>query len=211
MEMSEFFKVGVLASGAGTNLQAIIDRTNGRKVRVVAVGSDRSEAMALERARHASIPTASFSKADFADREQRDVAIAKWLKENDVQLVVLAGYMQIVTKAFLDYFPNAVINIHPALLPAFPGMYAVHQAVEYGVKIYGITIHFVDEGVDTGPIILQRAVEIPDLQTPDQVHDRLQVVEHELLPQVIDLISTGAISIDPKNPRRVLVKNPERL
>jgi phosphoribosylglycinamide formyltransferase 1 len=123
-----------------------------------------------------------------------------------VQLVVLAGYMQLLTPAFLGRFPHAVINVHPALLPAFPGLDAVGQALAHGVKVFGVTVHFVDEGVDTGPIVLQRALELPHARTADDVLDKLHAVEHELLPEAIRLIARGAVRIDPADPRRVLLE-----
>ena len=153
-------RIGVLASGEGTNLQAILDRVHGRDgVEVVAAGSDKPHARALERARAAGVPARAF---DQSDRRERDAAIADWLEESGVELVVLAGYMQLLGADFLARFPQRVINVHPALLPAFPGIGAVEQAVAHGVKVFGVTVHFVDEGVDTGPIIAQRALELPD-------------------------------------------------
>ena len=118
---------------------------------------------------------------------------------------MLAGYMQLLSASFLARFPNRVINVHPALLPAFPGLNAVQQALAYGVKVFGVTVHFVDDGVDTGPVILQRAIELPEARHPEQVLDRLQPIEHELLPEAVRLIARGAVSLDPTNQRRVLV------
>ena len=155
--------VGVLASGAGTNLQALIDQVHGRAgIEIVAVASDKAQARASERARAAGIPEGAFSIDAFPDRSARDDAIARWLVEQGVELVVLAGYMQLLSPSFLSRFPSRVINVHPALLPAFPGLNAVQQAVDYGVKVFGVTVHFVDEDVDSGPVILQRAIELPD-------------------------------------------------
>ena len=158
-------KVGVLASGAGTNLQAILDRVHGREgVEVVAVGSDKPDAQALERARRARASTTRGlpARGRSRDRAARDGAMAAWLVERGVELVVLAGYMQLLSADFLGRFPQRVINVHPALLPAFPGIGAIEQALAYGVKVFGVTVHFVDEGVDTGPIILQRALDLPE-------------------------------------------------
>ena len=141
-------RVGVLASGAGTNLQAILDRVHGREgVEVVAVGTDQPGAPALERAARAGVATAEFPLA--GDRAARDGAMADWLESHGVELVVLAGYMALLTPGFLSRFPGRVINVHPALLPAFPGLRAIEQALDYGVKVFGVTVHFVDEGVDT--------------------------------------------------------------
>lgn len=198
--------LGVLASGAGTNLQAILDTVHGRDgIALTAVASDNPEAPALDRARSADIPTRVFPATEFADRDTRDAAMASWLTENGVELVVLAGYMQLLGPAFLDRFPQRAINVHPALLPAFPGLDAIGQALDYGVKVFGVTVHFVDEGVDSGPVILQRAVELPEAIGRDEVHDRLRPLEHELLPEAIRLIARGAVSLDPANPRRVRI------
>ena len=199
-------RVGVLASGTGTNLEALLRRVHGTDdVRIVAVGSDRPGAPALERAREAGVPVAVFPRAEHPDRDARDAAIATWLQERNVGLVVLAGYMQLLSPAFLSRFPAAVINVHPALLPAFPGLEAVRQALDYGVRVFGVTVHFVDEGVDTGAVILQRAVELPDARSPDEVLERLHELEHELLPEAVRLFAAGALSFDPGNPRRVRI------
>ena len=199
-------RVGVLASGAGTNLQALLDQVHGRGgISVVAVGSDKPESHALARAEAAGVTTRVFSSGAFPDRGQRDAAMADWLAQRDVELVVLAGYLQLLSPDFLARFRGRVINVHPALLPAFPGLHAVQQALDYGVKVFGVTVHFVDEGVDTGPVILQRAIELFDVRSPAEVMERLQPIEHELLPQAVRLIAAGAVRIDPGNPRRVLV------
>lgn len=200
-------KVAVLASGTGTNLQALIDQVHGREgIHIVAVGSDKPDALALERARVAGIETAVFAAGDFGnDRARRDGAMADWLRARGVQLVVLAGYMQILGPAFLDRFPDAVINLHPALLPAFPGMDAVSQALSYGVKVFGVTVHFVDEGVDSGPVIMQRSVELPDARELDDVLPHIHAIEHQILPEVVRLFGRGAVRIASTHPRRVLV------
>ncbi len=200
-------RVAVLASGAGTNLQALLDRAYGRDgVEIVAVASDKPGARALERARAAGVATEVFPIEDHPDRPARDRAIGDWLKSRGVELVVLAGYMQLLAPAFLGRFPQRVVNVHPALLPAFPGLNAVEQALDYGVKVFGVTVHFVDEGVDTGPVILQRAIELPDARAPSDVLEALHAVEHELLPEAVRLIARGAVRLDPANPRRVLVE-----
>ena len=199
-------KVGVLASGAGTNLQAILDRVHGRGgVEVVGVGSDKPDAQALGRAETAGVKTAVFERRAFGDRAARDLAMARWLQSRGVELVVLAGYMQLLEPAFMSRFAGQVINVHPALLPAFPGIRAVEQALEYGVKVFGVTVHFVDEGVDTGPIILQRAVELPLATEPEEVREALRPIEHELLTGAVRLIASGTVRPDPSHPRRVLV------
>jgi phosphoribosylglycinamide formyltransferase-1 len=198
--------VGVLASGNGSNLQALIDRAHGREgVALRAVASDKPRARALERARAAGIEAEVFPRDGFADREARDAALAAWLREREVELVVLAGYMQLVSEEFLATFPDRVINVHPALLPAFPGLGAVAQALEYGVKVFGATVHFVDGGVDTGPVILQRAIELPDATDAEAVLERLHPIEHELLVDAVLLIARGAVSVDSANPRRVAI------
>ena len=200
-------RLGVLASGAGTNLQAILDSLHGREgIEVAAVASDRPDAPALERARAAGVPTAAFESARHPDRAARDLAMADWLAGEGVELVVLAGYMQLLTPGFLARFPQRVINVHPALLPAFPGLDPIEEALAYGVKVFGVTVHYVDEGVDSGPVILQRAVELPGATDAAEVLAALRPLEHELLPQAIRLIARGAVTFDPENPRRVVVR-----
>jgi phosphoribosylglycinamide formyltransferase 1 len=200
-------KVAVLASGEGTNLQALLDSVDEEEsVEIVAVGSDKQHARALERARSAGVDAASFPLELHEGREARDRAIGDWLEEHGVELVVLAGYMQLLSTSFLARFPDRVINVHPALLPAFPGLNAVDQALRYGVKVFGVTVHFVDDGVDTGPVILQRAVELPDARSAAEVLERLHPIEHELLPHAVALIARGAVKIDPADRRRVVVE-----
>jgi phosphoribosylglycinamide formyltransferase-1 len=170
--------IGVLVSGNGTNLQALIDA----ELPVVAVASNTREARALERARAAGIPTAVFSLDCHADRIERDVVMATWLEEHEVELVVLAGYMHLLTKPFLDRFPARIVNVHPSLLPRFPGAHAIDEAVAAGVGETGVTVHLVDEGVDTGPILAQEAVPVAPAGT---LEPRLHAVEHRLLPSVV--------------------------
>jgi phosphoribosylglycinamide formyltransferase-1 len=199
-------RVAVLASGVGTNLQALLDTVHGRDgIEVVAVASDRPAAMALERARSAGVEAQAFPAEAFDDRVVRDQAMGDWLAARDVELVVLAGYMQLLTGEFLGRFEGRVINVHPALLPAFPGIHAVEQALEYGVKVFGVTVHFVDEGIDSGPIILQQAVELPEAVDAAEVRDALRPIEHELLTGAVRLIASGTVRPDPSHPRRVLV------
>ncbi len=199
--------VAVLASGAGTNLQALIDSVHGRdEVSLVAVASDQPQAPALDRARAAGLPVQTFTlERFFGDREARDAAIRDWLLDLGAELVVLAGYMQLLDGSFLASFPDRVINVHPSLLPAFPGLNAVEQAIEYGVKLFGVTVHFVDGGVDTGPVLLQRAIELPGARDPGEVLEHLQPIEHQLLPEAVRLIARGAVSFDPVHRRRVLI------
>lgn len=199
-------KVGVLASGAGTNLQAILDHVHGREgVEVVAVGSDKADAAALDRAAAAGVPSAVFPLDAHPDRTHRDTAMAAFLESHGVDLVVLAGYMALLTPAFLARFPQRVINVHPALLPAFPGVRAIEQALDYGVKVFGVTVHFVDDGVDTGPVIAQRAVELPDATGVGEVREALRPLEHALLCDAVVQIARGAVRFDPARPRRVTV------
>jgi len=180
------FRIAVLASGAGTNLQAILDTVHGRGgVEIVGVASDRPAAPALERARSAGIETAVFARDDHPDREARDAAIGDWLEAREVDLVVLAGYMQLLSASFVQRFRDRVINVHPALLPSFPGLDAVGQALAAGVEVTGVTVHFVDEGVDSGPVFLQREVAVPPGRDRGALEARLHEVEHELLPEAI--------------------------
>jgi phosphoribosylglycinamide formyltransferase 1 len=189
-------RIGVLASGEGTNLQAILDRLHGRAgVTVAAVASDKSRARALARARAAGVPARAFEQAD---RSARDAAIADWLEESGVELVVLAGYMRLLDPAFLARFPQRVINVHPALLPAFPGIRAVERAVAHGVKVFGVTVHLVDEGIDTGPIIAQRAIELPRPHDPEAVREALRPVEHDLLCEVV--LEIAGCKVRPDDP-----------
>jgi phosphoribosylglycinamide formyltransferase-1 len=198
-------RVGVLASGAGTNLQALLDTIHGREAEVVAVASDKPGARALERAAVAGVPTRTFPRTAYPDREARDAAMADWLAEAGVELVVLAGYMQLLGAGFLARFPDRVVNVHPSLLPAFPGLDPIADAVAYGVKVFGVTVHLVDGGVDTGPILLQRAIEVIEPLERDAVHDRLRPLEHALLPEAVRLIARGAVRRDPANARRLRV------
>lgn len=200
--------VGVLASGEGSNLQVLLDTVHGSGgIVVTAVASDQPGARALERAAAAGVPRGVFARDAYPDREARDRAIAAWLGEQGVDLVVLAGYMAILTPPFISAFAGRIINVHPALLPAFPGIRAIEQGIAYGVKVFGVTVHFVDEGVDTGPVILQGAVEPPPDALTDAAAVRalLQPVEHRLLPEAVRLIAAGAVRPDPDHPRRVLV------
>jgi len=200
------FRVGVLVSGRGTNLQALIDRVHRREgIEIVAVASNRADAQALERARRAGIETAVFSASSYADRAARDRALGDWLAQRAVDLVVLAGFMEILSAEFVDRFRWRIVNVHPALLPAFPGTRAIEQALEYGVKVTGVTVHFVDEGVDTGPIILQEAVPVPYSRDVSELEERIHAVEHRLLPEAVRLIARGAVRPDERSPRIVHV------
>ena len=200
-------RIAVLASGTGTNLQAILDRLHGREgIEVVAVASDKPEAMALERAREAGVETGVFAGDDYEDRAARDAAMGDWLSAREVELIVLAGYMQLLSPGFVQRFRHRVINVHPALLPSFPGLDAIEQALEHGVRVTGVTVHFVDEGVDSGPIILQRAVPIPESRNQDELEEEIHRTEHELLPEAIRLIASGRVRVDPSNPDLVSIE-----
>ena len=167
------------------------------------MASSTPAAGALERARAAGVPSAVFARSEHNDRAARDEALADWLAERGARLVVLAGYMELLGEAFLERFPGAVINVHPSLLPAFPGIGAIEQALEYGVKVFGVTVHFVDAGVDTGPVILQRAVELPGATEPEVVRAALRPIEHELLPAAVAMFARGELRADARNPRRI--------
>jgi phosphoribosylglycinamide formyltransferase-1 len=200
------FKIIVLASGSGTNLQAILDTLHGRDgIEVVGVGSDRPGARALERAREVGVETGVFPRHDFPDREARDAAMAEWIESRGADLVVLAGYMQLLSPAFVARFRNRVVNVHPALLPSFPGLDAIGQALDAGVEVTGVTVHFVDEGVDTGPVIVQREVPIPTDRDRAALEEALHSVEHELYPEAIRTIARGKARIDESDPRTVVV------
>ena len=171
--------IGVLVSGTGTNLQALLDAG----LPVVAVASNRRTAPALARA--AGLATAAFELSDYEDRAARDAAMAEWLDAHGVRLVVLAGYMHLLTSAFLDRFPDAVVNVHPSLLPAFPGAHAVEAQLEAGVAETGATVHLVDDGVDSGPILAQERLPVLAGDTPATLHARIKELEHRLLPRVV--------------------------
>ena len=170
--------IGVLVSGNGSNLQALLDAG----LPVSAVASNRNDAHALVRAREAGVPAATFSLDCHADREERDLVMATWLEEHGIELVVLAGYMHLLTKPFLDRFPDRIVNVHPSLLPQFPGGHAIEDALAAGVETTGVTIHLVDEGLDTGTVLRQEAVPLDPRET---LEERLHAVEHRLLPAVV--------------------------
>jgi phosphoribosylglycinamide formyltransferase 1 len=199
------YPIVVLVSGEGSNLQALIDTVHGGDVEIVGVGSNKPDARGLERARGAGIATGVFPKRDYAGRPERDVALGDWIESLGAQLVVLAGFMEILSPGFIQRFPNRIVNVHPALLPAFAGIHAIEQALDYGVKLAGVTVHFVDEGVDSGAIILQQAFELPYPRDIAVVEQRVHEIEHELLPKAVSLIAGGKVSIDPSNPRWVVI------
>ncbi len=207
--MSDRLPIAVLVSGGGTNLQALLDTVHGRDAEVVAVASSVAGAPALARAEVCDVPSAVYARAGYPDRHARDRALADWLAERGARLIVLAGYMELLDESFLARFPGAVINVHPSLLPAFPGLGAVEQALAYGVKVFGVTVHFVDAGVDSGPVILQGAVELPDAREPEQVMAALRPLEHSLLPRAVALFAHGALAPAPENPRRIAIGQAE--
>jgi phosphoribosylglycinamide formyltransferase-1 len=195
----------VLVSGEGTNLQALLDQVHGREVEIVAVASSVDDAPALARAAAAGVPARAFRRSEFADRAARDQAMGDWLEERGARLIVLAGYMELLGAPFLERFPGAVINVHPSLLPAFPGLKAIEQALAYGVKVFGVTVHFVDDGVDTGAVILQRATELPGVSDAGRVRELLRPLEHALLTEAVRLYARGALAADADNPRRISI------
>lgn len=195
--------LGILVSGRGSNMEAIAEAIEKRELpaRINIVISDRAEAQALERARKRGLKTFFLNPRDFSTREEYDLALAQLCLQEGVELVVLAGFMRILTPAFLEKFPLRVINIHPSLLPAFPGLNAQRQAWEYGVKYSGCTVHFVDEGVDTGPIIAQAVVPVLDHDTPETLAERILVEEHRLYPQVIRWLAEGRVKLEGRRVR----------
>lgn len=203
------FRLGVLVSGSGSNLQSIIDKLHHgpADIEIALVVSDNHKVYGLTRAAEAGISTAVFPMIDFEERLERDLAMAAELERHEVDLVVLAGYMMLVTPAFLDRFPYKVINLHPSLLPAFPGGSPIEDTMDYGARVTGVTVHYVDEGADTGPIILQEAVEIKYNDTVQSLRERIHEVEHRLLPRAIVLIAAGRVSFDEENPRRVVLED----
>ena len=199
-------KIGVLASGSGTNLQALIDAASRGELgpaRIVVVGANVPGCGALERAAKAGIPTFVRSHKDFATREDFEHALLDELRRHGVGLVVLAGFMRILTPVLLDVFPHRVVNIHPALLPTFPGVHAQKQAFDYGVRFSGCTVHFVDAGTDTGPIIAQAVVPVLDGDDEETLRTRILAEEHRLYPAVIRAIAEGRVSVEG---RRVHVR-----
>ena len=196
-------RVAVLVSGGGTNLQALLDAVASGDVpaRVVRVVADRRSAGALERARKAGVPTRVVRPRDFEDRTAFDTALAAALAEAGADLVVHAGFMRIVGPAYLDVWRGRCVNVHPSLLPAFPGLDAPRQALDYGVRYSGCTVHFVDEGVDTGPIILQEPVPVHPDDTVETLHRRIQEAEWRLLPAAVRLIAQGRLGLEGRRVR----------
>lgn len=198
-------KLGVLASGRGSNFQSIINAINSRRLiaEIVVLITDNASAFAIERAKKHGIEYLVISPKEYSSGDDFFVKIAEELKKRDAGLVILAGFMRIVRKPLIDAFPNSIMNIHPALLPAFPGLHGQRQALEYGVKISGCTVHFVDEGMDTGPIIIQAAVPLLQDDTEETLSERILKLEHEIYPEAIRLFSEGRIDVEG---RRVRIK-----
>jgi len=190
-------KIAVLASGQGTNLQAILEAAESGDIsgKVVLVISDRKGAYALERARSRGIKSLWLNPKEYSGRENYDQAIIKELVAENINLVVLAGFMRLLSPPFIDAFPQRIINIHPSLLPAFPGTAGVEQALAYGVKVSGCSVHFVDKGLDTGPVILQEAVPVAQDDTPETLHERIHAAEYRLLPLAIELFCLDKLII----------------
>ncbi|AZR74230.1 phosphoribosylglycinamide formyltransferase [Anoxybacter fermentans] len=202
--MSDPIRLAVLASGSGTNLQAFIDaiKSGELNAKIALVISDNPDAYALTRARKNKIPAYYVGREKFNSREDYELKMVKMIKEADADLVLLAGFMRLLSPVFLHHFPNRIMNIHPSLLPAFPGLDAQGQALEYGVKVTGCTVHFVDEGMDTGPIILQAAVPVYTGDTRDELAYRIQMEEHRIYPEAVRLYQAGRLKIDG---RRVII------
>lgn len=196
--MTDLLNIGVLVSGNGSNLQAIIDRIEDGtlQARIACVISNKADAFALERARRHGIPSHVIDHRAHAGRESYDTAIVELLRSHGARLVVLAGFMRIVTPVLLEAFPHAVMNIHPALLPAFPGLHAQRQALQYAVKVAGCTVHFVDEGTDTGPIIIQAVVPVLGDDTEDTLSARIQKEEHRIYPEAVNLFAQGRLTVE---------------
>lgn len=194
--MTEPLKIGVLLSGSGTNLQAIIDAAaEGLPVEIVHVVSSRPDAFGIERAHRAGIPVTVLNRDVYADPVEADRRIAETLRYAHAEYVVMAGYMRKVTPVLLDAFPDRVLNLHPALLPSFKGAHAIQDAFDAGVKVTGITVHFANEDYDKGPIVAQRAVEVREDDTHDDLEARIHEVEHVLYPEVLRLVAEGRVTV----------------
>lgn len=206
--MAERFPIAVLVSGNGTNLQALIDRLHlpaDAPVEIVLVVTSSPDAPAVGRATAAGIRTEVIDRGDYEDREARDRALAELVDDADPALVVLAGWMSILTPSFLDRFPDRVINLHPSMLPAFPGMHAIDEAHAWGVRFTGVTVHFADPEVDGGPPVLQEPVAVSPDDSVDTLRDRIREVEHRLLADAVALFAAGRVRRDPARRRRVLI------
>ena len=201
-------KIAVLVSGSGTNLQTLIEQLHQKPdsgIDIAVVISERQSAYALTRAKHAGIPTRVVKTQDFKNRVDFDAAISREIEQAGAELIVLAGFMKIFQPPFVRKYRNRILNVHPTLLPAFPGAHPVADTLAYGVKVAGVTVHFVDEGVDSGPIIAQRTVPVLDTDDEESLHARIQVEEHQLYPQVIKWYAQGQLKIEG---RKVIVTAP---
>lgn len=208
--MKPLMKIGVLASGGGTDLQSVIDGVHGKTGEITVVISNKSDAFALKRAEKAGIPAVFIDEKSCDGAEDFNAKIVETLKKYGCELVVLAGYLKIVTKNFVDAYPNRIVNIHPALIPSFcgPGFYGmhVHEAIyDYGCKVSGCTVHFVNEEADAGPIIAQKAVQLEDSDKPEDIQKKVLAEEHQLLPWVVTQICLGRVHV---NGRRVTIDKP---
>ncbi|SDG35544.1 phosphoribosylglycinamide formyltransferase [Desulfosporosinus hippei] len=203
-------RTAILASGRGSNLQALIKayQSGSLPIQIVAVGSDSPGAGALMRAEEAGIPSRVFPSNQYLHRQAQEADILNWMGENEVELLLLAGYMRVLSPSFMREVSFPVLNIHPSLLPAFPGLHAQRQALEYGVKVSGCTVHFVDEGLDSGPIILQEAVPVLQEDTEESLSQRILAVEHRLYPEVVRLLALGQVK---RSGRRVQILQQEEL
>jgi phosphoribosylglycinamide formyltransferase-1 len=205
--VTERLRLGCLASGGGSNLQAIIDRCRDGSLpaEISVVISNKPDSGALQRARRAGIPALCIDHRNYPSREDFDRAVVAALIEAGVELIVLAGFMRLISDVFLDAFPGRIMNIHPALLPAFPGLHVQRKALEYGARVTGCTVHFVDGGVDTGPIVIQAVVPILDDDTEESLSARILEQEHRIYPRAIELFAQGRLRIDG---RRVRIEPP---
>lgn len=196
-------RIAVLASGQGTNLDVILQAVERGSVagKVVLVLSDREEAPALERARRRGIKSLYTNPRLFGHRAEYDAALVQALRSEDVELVILAGFMRLLSPVLVDAFPQQILNIHPSLLPAFPGTDGVEQALAYGVKVTGCTVHFVDEGLDSGPIILQEAVPVIQQDTLETLRRRIHAAEYRLYPRAVDLFCRGKLIVEGRRCR----------
>jgi phosphoribosylglycinamide formyltransferase-1 len=201
--MADLLKLGVLISGNGSNLQSIVDHIEEGSLKAIIkiVISNNPEAYGITRAKKHGIPVVVLKNGDFKNKEAFDLELIRILKNNYVDLVILAGFMRIITPALLNAFPQKIMNIHPALLPSFPGIHGQKQALDYGVKLSGCTVHFVDEGVDTGPIIIQSAVQVFDDDTEETLAARILKEEHRIYPQAIQFFAEGKIEIKGRKVR----------
>lgn len=198
--MAQPLKIAVLVSGSGTNLQALIDEAAAGRldVEIVKVVSSRPDAYGIQRAEAAGISTLVMNKTLYADPQAADAMIVEAVQQAGAEYIVMAGYMRMVTPVMLDAFPNRVVNLHPALLPSFKGAHAIADAFAAGVKVTGVTVHFANEDYDKGPIVAQRAVIVDEADTQDSLEAKIHAVEHELYPQVVQLLAEGRVSVDPE-------------